>query len=44
MTLIPTLGDALAPIVVAFLAAALAAAALAPLVRRVGISWGMLDH
>ena len=44
MTLIPTLGDALAPIVVAFLAAAVVALILTPVVRRLVVRYGMVDR
>ena len=44
MNLIPTLGDALAPILVAFVAAALIALILTPVVRRLVVRYGMLDR
>jgi UDP-GlcNAc:undecaprenyl-phosphate GlcNAc-1-phosphate transferase len=44
MTLIPTLGDAFVPVVVAFLAAALLALVLTPLVRRLVLRYGMVDR
>jgi UDP-GlcNAc:undecaprenyl-phosphate/decaprenyl-phosphate GlcNAc-1-phosphate transferase len=44
MTLNPTLGDAFAPIVVAFIAAALLALVLTPVVRRLVLRYGMVDH
>ncbi len=44
MTFIPTLGDAFVPIVVAFLAAALIALILTPVVRRLVVRYGMLDR
>ena len=44
MTFIPTLGDALGPIVLAFVAAAWLALALTPLVRRVVVRYEMVDR
>jgi UDP-GlcNAc:undecaprenyl-phosphate/decaprenyl-phosphate GlcNAc-1-phosphate transferase len=44
MNLIPTLGDAFVPIVVAFIAAALLALVLTPLVRRLVVRYGMVDR
>ncbi len=44
MTFLPTLGDALVPIVVAFVAAALVALLLTPVVRRLVLRYGMVDR
>ena len=44
MTFIPTLGDALGPIVLAFAAAALLALLLTPLVRRVVVRYEVVDR
>lgn len=44
MTFIPTLGDALGPIVLAFMVAALLSLALTPLVRRIVVRYEMVDR
>jgi len=44
MTFIPNAGDALGPIVVVFLIAALIALVLTPIVRRIVIRYEMVDH